>query len=61
MPRAEVDKIIAAPGRHRLGVLALSFHAAPLVTALAEAGDGIRINVVDSTNRTSPPSSWLLR
>jgi methyl-accepting chemotaxis protein len=38
-------------GDSRVGVLALSFESAPLVAALAQAGDGIRVDVVDSTNR----------
>ncbi|MEO8563925.1 MAG: methyl-accepting chemotaxis protein [bacterium] len=38
-------------GDTRLGVISLAFQSAPLVAALDKAGDGIRIDVVDSTNR----------
>jgi methyl-accepting chemotaxis protein len=38
-------------GSDRLGVLQLSFNATPLASALARAADGVRIDVVDSTNR----------
>jgi methyl-accepting chemotaxis protein len=38
-------------GSNRLGVLTLSFDASPLVAALEKAADGIRVDVVDSTNR----------
>jgi methyl-accepting chemotaxis protein len=44
----------------RLGVVALAFHAAPLVTALDKAGDGVRIDVVDSTNRIVLSSDSLM-
>jgi methyl-accepting chemotaxis protein len=42
---------VVKDGSNRLGVLTLAFHATPLVTALEKAGDGVRIDVVDSTNR----------
>ena len=42
---------VVKDGSNRLGVLTLAFHAAPLVTALEKAADGVRIDVVDSTNR----------
>ena len=51
---------IVKDGSTRLGVLALSFHAAPLVSALDKAGDGIRIDVVDSTNRIVLSSDSLM-
>ena len=51
---------VVKEGSTRLGVLALSFHATPIVTALAEAGDGIRIDVVDSTNRIVLSSDSLM-
>ena len=51
---------VVKDGSTRLGVLALSFHAAPLVTALNKAGDGIRIDVVDSTNRIVLSSDSLM-
>ncbi|HEV7993392.1 MAG TPA: methyl-accepting chemotaxis protein [Gemmatimonadaceae bacterium] len=38
-------------GETRIGVLSLSFQSAPFVAVLAQAGDGIRVDVVDSTNR----------
>ena len=38
-------------GESRIGVISLTFESAPLVAALAQAGDGIRVDVVDSTNR----------
>jgi methyl-accepting chemotaxis protein len=42
---------VVKDGSNRLGVLTLSFHATPLVTALEKAADGVRIDVVDSANR----------
>ncbi|MBW8769537.1 MAG: methyl-accepting chemotaxis protein [Gemmatimonadetes bacterium] len=42
---------VVKDGSTRLGVLTLAFHATPLVTALEKASDGMRIDVVDSTNR----------
>ncbi|HEX7980340.1 MAG TPA: methyl-accepting chemotaxis protein [Gemmatimonadaceae bacterium] len=42
---------VVKDGSNRLGVLTLAFHASPLVTALEKAGDGVRIDIVDSTNR----------
>jgi methyl-accepting chemotaxis protein len=51
---------VVKDGSTRLGVLALSFHASPLVTALDKAGDGIRIDVVDSTNRIVLSSDSLM-
>jgi methyl-accepting chemotaxis protein len=51
---------VVKDGSTRLGVLALSFHATPLVTALDKAGDGIRIDVVDSTNRIVLSSDSLM-
>ncbi|HKH92412.1 MAG TPA: methyl-accepting chemotaxis protein [Gemmatimonadaceae bacterium] len=42
---------VVKDGSTRVGVLALSFHAAPLVAALDKAGNGIRIDMVDSANR----------
>ena len=51
---------VVKDGGTRLGVLALSFHATPLVSALDEAGDGIRIDVVDSTNRIVLSSDSLM-
>ena len=38
-------------GSSRLGVVSLSFNSTPFVTALERAGDGIRVDVIDSTNR----------
>jgi methyl-accepting chemotaxis protein len=46
--------MIAAPvrdGETRLGVVALSFPAPTLSLALERAGSGVRIDIVDSTNR----------
>jgi methyl-accepting chemotaxis protein len=51
---------VVKDGGTRLGVLALSFHAAPLVAALDKAGDGVRIDVVDSTNRIVLSSDSLM-
>jgi methyl-accepting chemotaxis protein len=51
---------VVKDGSTRLGVLALSFHAAPLVAALDKAGDGVRIDVVDSTNRIVLSSDSLM-
>src|SRR5687768_18587048 len=51
---------VVKDGSTRLGVLAFSFHATPLVTALDKAGDGIRIDVVDSTNRIVLSSDSLM-
>ena len=51
---------VVKDGSTRLGVLALSFHAMPLVTALNKAGDGIRLDVVDSTNRIVLSSDSLM-
>jgi methyl-accepting chemotaxis protein len=42
---------VVKDGSNRLGVLTLAFHASPLVSALEKAADGVRIDVVDSTNR----------
>jgi methyl-accepting chemotaxis protein len=51
---------VVKDGGTRLGVVALAFHAAPLVTALDKAGDGVRIDVVDSTNRIVLSSDSLM-
>jgi len=51
---------VVKDGGTRLGVLALSFHASPLVAALEKAGSGIRIDVVDSTNRIVLSSDSLM-
>jgi methyl-accepting chemotaxis protein len=51
---------VVKDGSARLGVLALSFHATPLVTALDKAGDGVRIDVVDSTNQIVLSSDSLM-
>jgi methyl-accepting chemotaxis protein len=51
---------VVKDGGTRLGVLALSFHATPLVDALDEAGDGVRIDIVDSTNRIVLSSDSLM-
>src|SRR4051812_26952644 len=51
---------VVKDGSNRLGVLALSFHAAPLVTVLEKAGDGVRLDVVDSTNRIVLSSDSLM-
>jgi methyl-accepting chemotaxis protein len=51
---------VVKDGSTRLGVLALSFNAAPLVEALDRAGGGIRIDVVDSTNRIVLSSDSLM-
>src|SRR6478736_927253 len=42
---------VVKDGSNRLGVLTLAFNATPLVSALEKASDGVRIDVVDSTNR----------
>jgi len=42
---------VVKDGSNRVGVLAFSFHAGPLVAALDRAGDGVRVDIVDSTNR----------
>jgi methyl-accepting chemotaxis protein len=47
-------------GGDRLGVLQLSFNATPLVSALAHAADGVRIDVVDSTSRVVLSSDSLM-
>jgi methyl-accepting chemotaxis protein len=51
---------VVKDGGTRLGVLALSFHVSPLVAALERAGSGIRIDVVDSTNRIVLSSDSLM-
>ena len=51
---------VVKDGSTRLGVVSLSFHATPLVAALDKAGDGIRIDVVDSTNRIVLSSDSLM-
>jgi hypothetical protein len=51
---------VVKDGGTRLGVLALSFNAAPLVDALDRAGGGVRIDVVDSTNRIVLSSDSLM-
>jgi methyl-accepting chemotaxis protein len=51
---------VVKDGSTRLGVLALSFNAAPLVEALDRAGGGVRIDVVDSTNRIVLSSDSLM-
>ncbi|PYP75090.1 MAG: hypothetical protein DMD35_22415 [Gemmatimonadetes bacterium] len=51
---------VVKDGSTRLGVLALSFHGTPLVAALEKAGDGVRIDVVDSTNRIVLSSDSLM-
>ena len=51
---------VVKDGGTRLGVLALSFGASPLVAALEKAGGGIRIDVVDSTNRIVLSSDSLM-
>ncbi|HET9796548.1 MAG TPA: methyl-accepting chemotaxis protein [Gemmatimonadaceae bacterium] len=47
-------------GGDRLGVLQLSFNATSLVSALAHATDGVRVDVVDSTNRVVLSSDSLM-
>jgi methyl-accepting chemotaxis protein len=51
---------VVKDGNTRLGVLAVSFDATPLVAALGRAGDGVRIDVVDSTNRIVLSSDSLM-
>jgi methyl-accepting chemotaxis protein len=51
---------VVKDGSTRLGVLALSFNATPLVEALAKASGGVRIDVVDSTNRIVLSSDSLM-
>jgi methyl-accepting chemotaxis protein len=51
---------VVRDGSNRLGVLTLSFHATPLVTALEKSADGVRIDVVDSTNRIVLSSDSLM-
>ncbi|HKP16736.1 MAG TPA: methyl-accepting chemotaxis protein, partial [Gemmatimonadaceae bacterium] len=51
---------VVKDGSTRLGVLALTFDATPFVAALAKAGDGVRIDVVDSTNRIVLSSDTLM-
>jgi len=51
---------VVKDGGTRLGVLAVSFDATPLVAALARAGGGVRIDVVDSTNRIVLSSDSLM-
>ena len=51
---------VVKDGGTRLGVLAISFDATPLVAALARAGGGVRIDVVDSTNRIVLSSDSLM-
>jgi methyl-accepting chemotaxis protein len=51
---------VVKDGSTRLGVLALSFDATPFVAALGKAGDGVRIDVVDSTNRIVLSSDSLM-
>jgi methyl-accepting chemotaxis protein len=47
-------------GSARLGVLSLAFNSSPLVNALDKAGDGIRVDIVDSTNRIVLSSDSLM-
>jgi len=42
---------VVKDGTNRLGVVTLAFPAAPLASALEKTADGVRIDVVDSTNR----------
>ncbi|MEO6525799.1 MAG: methyl-accepting chemotaxis protein [Gemmatimonadaceae bacterium] len=42
---------VVKDGITRVGVVSLAFNSVPLVDALQKAGDGIRIDIVDSTNR----------
>jgi len=51
---------VVKDGGTRLGVLAVSFDASPLAAALGKAGDGVRIDVVDSTNRIVLSSDSLM-
>jgi methyl-accepting chemotaxis protein len=51
---------VVKDGSARLGVLSLTFNAAPLVAALEKAGGGVRIDVVDSTNRIVLSSDSLM-
>jgi HAMP domain-containing protein len=51
---------VVKDGSDRLGVLQLSFSAMPLVTAIAHATDGVRIDLVDSTNRVVLSSDSLM-
>ena len=51
---------VVKDGGTRLGVLAISFDATPLVAALQRAGGGVRIDVVDSTNRIVLSSDSLM-
>ena len=51
---------VVKDGGTRLGVLEVSFDATPLVAALARAGGGVRIDVVDSTNRIVLSSDSLM-
>ena len=51
---------VVKDGGTRLGVLAVSFDATPLVAALQRAGGGVRIDVVDSTNRIVLSSDSLM-
>jgi len=51
---------VVKDGSNRLGVLTLSFHATPIVTALEKTAGGVRIDVVDSTNRIVLSSDSLM-
>jgi methyl-accepting chemotaxis protein len=51
---------VVKDGSNRLGVLTLSFHATPMVTALEKTAGGVRIDVVDSTNRIVLSSDSLM-
>jgi len=51
---------VVKDGGTRLGVLAVSFDATPFVAALQRAGGGVRIDVVDSTNRIVLSSDSLM-
>jgi methyl-accepting chemotaxis protein len=51
---------VVKDGTARVGVVALAFNSVPLVAALEKAGDGIRVDVVDSTNRIVLSSDSLM-
>ena len=51
---------VVKDGSNRLGVLTLSFHATPMVTALEKTAGGVRIDLVDSTNRIVLSSDSLM-
>jgi methyl-accepting chemotaxis protein len=51
---------VVKDGSTRLGVLSLSFSSIPLGNALEKAGDGVRVDIVDSTNRILLSSDSLM-